>query len=63
MVNLFKGPSNKFILDQQFNLSYHMNMTWQDTQSMIPYEREILFHRLQEQFEHEKKMAEQAEGK
>lgn len=37
-----------------------MNMTWQDTQNMIPYEREILHHKLQEQIEEEKKRQEES---
>lgn len=60
MVSFMKGPPPKYIVDQQFNLSYHMNMTWKDTQDMIPYEREIIFNRLHEQIEAERKKYEES---
>lgn len=40
-----------------------MNMTWQDTQNMLPFEREIVFNRLYKQLEYEKKLINDAEGK
>lgn len=56
-----KGPTIEQIIDDQFNLSYHVHMTWADSQSMVPFERDILTHRLNKQIEYERKKVEDAQ--
>lgn len=59
MLNFLMGPHIRQILDQQFNLSYFCHMSWKDSQEMIPFEREFLHNRLEEQHNFEKKEMEE----